>query len=285
MLEGRYLDLFRDLSRVIPGERLIRDDLRTLAYGTDASFYRLVPKLVVRVDSEAEVGEVLRQCHARRLPLTFRAGGTSLSGQSLSDSVLMQLGTGWRGIRIEEEGRAHHPAAGRGRRPCQCPPGSLPAQDRTRPRLHQRRHGGGNRRQQRQRHVLRHLPEQLPDPSGHANHPCRRHRPGHPQRRQPGSIPPDPSGPGGTHRAPGGADAGEWGAGRSDSPQVQDEEHHRLQPERPDRLRRSPRRYPAPDDRLRRHLGLHHRNHLPHRTRLSPQGHRPDPFPRHPDRL
>ena len=105
MLDGRYLDLFQDLSRVIPGERLIRDDLRTLAYGTDASFYRLIPKLVVRVDTEAEVGEVLRQCRSRRLPLTFRAGGTSLSGQSLSDSVLMQLGTGWRGVRIEEEGR------------------------------------------------------------------------------------------------------------------------------------------------------------------------------------
>ncbi len=105
MLEGRYLDLFQDLSGIIPGERLIRDDLRTLAYGTDASFYRLIPKLVVRVDTEAEVGEVLRQCRAHRLPLTFRAGGTSLSGQSLSDSVLMQLGTGWRGIRIEDEGR------------------------------------------------------------------------------------------------------------------------------------------------------------------------------------
>lgn len=104
MLQGRYLDLFQDLSRVIPGERLIRDDLRTLAYGTDASFYRLIPKLVVRVDTEAEVGEVLKQCRARRLPLTFRAGGTSLSGQSLSDSVLMQLGTGWRGIKIEDEG-------------------------------------------------------------------------------------------------------------------------------------------------------------------------------------
>ena len=105
MLHGRYLDLFQDLSRVIPGERLIRDDLRTLAYGTDASFYRLIPKLVVRVDTEAEVGEVLRQCRARRLPLTFRAGGTSLSGQALSDSVLMQLGTGWRGVRIEDEGK------------------------------------------------------------------------------------------------------------------------------------------------------------------------------------
>ena len=103
--EGGYFELFQDLSGVIPGERLIRDDLRTLAYGTDASFYRLIPKLVVRVDTEAEVGEVLRHCNARRLPLTFRAGGTSLSGQSLSDSVLMQLGTGWRGIRVEDQGR------------------------------------------------------------------------------------------------------------------------------------------------------------------------------------
>ena len=59
---------------------------------------------MVRVDTEAEVGEVLKQCRARRLPLTFRAGRTSLSGQSLSDSVLMQLGTGWRGISIEDEG-------------------------------------------------------------------------------------------------------------------------------------------------------------------------------------
>ena len=111
MSEGRYFELFEDLSGVIPGERLIRDDLRTLAYGTDASFYRLIPKLVVRVDTEAEVGEVLRHCNARRLPLTFRAGGTSLSGQSLSDSVLMQLGTGWRGIRVEDQGRGSSPCS------------------------------------------------------------------------------------------------------------------------------------------------------------------------------
>ncbi len=104
MLDGRYLRLFEALSKVIPSERLIRDDLRTLAFGTDASFYRLIPKLVVRANSEAEVAEVLRQCRTLHIPLTFRAGGTSLSGQSLSDSVLVQLGAGWRGIQIDDEG-------------------------------------------------------------------------------------------------------------------------------------------------------------------------------------
>jgi hypothetical protein len=57
---NRYDALFQILSLKIPEERLIRDPLRTLAYGTDASFYRLTPKLVVRVQSEDEVAVTVR---------------------------------------------------------------------------------------------------------------------------------------------------------------------------------------------------------------------------------
>ena len=104
LLSGPYLTLYRSLSRLIPCERLIDDELRTLAYGTDASFYRLIPKLVVRVESEEEVINVIKECRDLKIPFTFRAAGTSLSGQSLSDSVLIQLGRGWRGMRIQNEG-------------------------------------------------------------------------------------------------------------------------------------------------------------------------------------
>jgi D-lactate dehydrogenase len=38
-----------DAARVLPADRLFCDPLRTLAYGTDASFYRLVPRIVARV--------------------------------------------------------------------------------------------------------------------------------------------------------------------------------------------------------------------------------------------
>ena len=38
--------LTRDLSGVLPASRIIRDPLRKLAYGTDASFYRLIPEVV-----------------------------------------------------------------------------------------------------------------------------------------------------------------------------------------------------------------------------------------------
>ncbi|MDH2291593.1 FAD-binding and (Fe-S)-binding domain-containing protein [Cobetia sp. 10Alg 146] len=99
-----YLALREALALHLPAERLIHDALRTLAYGTDASFYRLVPQLVVRVHDEQELGHVLRECRARKLPVTFRAAGTSLSGQALTDSVLIQLGGEWRGAQVLEQG-------------------------------------------------------------------------------------------------------------------------------------------------------------------------------------
>jgi D-lactate dehydrogenase len=61
-----------------------------------------VPQLVVIVDDEAELTTVVRACHARGIPFTFRAAGTSLSGQAISDSVLVKLGPGWRGHRLGE---------------------------------------------------------------------------------------------------------------------------------------------------------------------------------------
>uniref|UniRef100_UPI0028AE0CBD FAD-binding protein n=1 Tax=Stutzerimonas nitrititolerans TaxID=2482751 RepID=UPI0028AE0CBD len=69
------------VERLIPAERRFDDPLSTLAFGTDASFYRLVPKLVVRVESEAEVVGLLELAHAENVPVTFRAAGPSLSGQ------------------------------------------------------------------------------------------------------------------------------------------------------------------------------------------------------------
>ncbi|MFN8006675.1 MAG: FAD-binding and (Fe-S)-binding domain-containing protein [Terriglobia bacterium] len=104
MLTGKYLEFYRALGRVIPPQRLIHDPLRTLAYGTDASFYRLVPKLVVKVESEEEIVTVLKLCRSMKIPSTFRAGGTSLSGQSISDSVLVMLGTRWKAISISKDG-------------------------------------------------------------------------------------------------------------------------------------------------------------------------------------
>ena len=94
----------REVERLIPAERRFDDPLSTLAFGTDASFYRLIPKLVVRVESEAEVIALLKLAHAENVPVTFRAAGTSLSGQAISDSVLIVLGDNWNGREIRNGG-------------------------------------------------------------------------------------------------------------------------------------------------------------------------------------
>ena len=100
MLPAPYDRLHAALREFIPSERLIVDPLRTLAYGTDGSFYRLIPKIVAVVDSEDEVRQLLLQTRVHGTPVTFRAAGSSLSGQAVSDSVLVLLGDGWRGFKI-----------------------------------------------------------------------------------------------------------------------------------------------------------------------------------------
>ncbi|MFO0583784.1 MAG: FAD-binding and (Fe-S)-binding domain-containing protein [Anaeromyxobacter sp.] len=94
-LAAAYAALVADLGRSFPAERIVTDPLRRLAMGTDASFYRLVPEVVVKVRSEAEVAGLLTLAAGRKLPVTFRAAGTSLSGQAVSDSILAVLAGGF----------------------------------------------------------------------------------------------------------------------------------------------------------------------------------------------
>ena len=94
----------RDAQQLIPQERRFDDPLSTLAFGTDASFYRLIPKLVIRVESEDEVVALLKLAQRDQVPVTFRAAGTSLSGQAISDSVLIVLGDNWNGREVRGQG-------------------------------------------------------------------------------------------------------------------------------------------------------------------------------------
>ena len=105
MISGEYQRFYEALLPVIPKERMFHDALSTLAYGTDASFYRLIPKLVIRARDEREIAAILHQADMQNIPVTFRAAGTSLSGQALSDSVLVVVSHGWQNWKVLEEGR------------------------------------------------------------------------------------------------------------------------------------------------------------------------------------
>lgn len=105
MLDSKYRKFRDSVATFVPAERIITDPLRLLAYGTDASFYRLIPKIVINVESEDEVARILRLTHKAGIAVTFRAAGTSLSGQAVTDSVLLRLGEGWLGCRIYDNAR------------------------------------------------------------------------------------------------------------------------------------------------------------------------------------
>ncbi len=90
-----YKQFLSELRKFVAHDRIYTDDLRLLAWGTDAGFYRLLPKIVVRSNGEDEVAQILRLAHSMNVPVTFRAAGTSLSGQAITDSVLVVAGKNW----------------------------------------------------------------------------------------------------------------------------------------------------------------------------------------------
>ena len=103
MKNKNYKKLATEFATVIPKEKIYTDELNRLAYGTDASFYRLIPEVVVKVKNTKEVQFVVAKCSKMNVPVTFRAAGTSLSGQAISDSVLMVAERDWRGYKISDD--------------------------------------------------------------------------------------------------------------------------------------------------------------------------------------
>ncbi len=96
--------LHNHLSKLFPNEQLFTDKLTCLIRGTDAGLYRLTPKAVVKVMSEDEAIRLLQFCNNNQIPVTFKAAGTSLSGQTISDSILMEMGRGFEFSAITDNG-------------------------------------------------------------------------------------------------------------------------------------------------------------------------------------
>ncbi len=93
------------LSHILPKDRSRSDYLNRLAWGTDAGFYRMIPQLILFPETEEEVMRIMKKASEKHVAVTFRAAGTSLSGQSISDSVLLVAAKKWEGYRISDNGR------------------------------------------------------------------------------------------------------------------------------------------------------------------------------------
>ena len=93
------------LQRILPKERIRSRYIDRVTFASDAGFYYLVPRAVVQPVDEEEVRKLFMLSHERKVPLVFRAGGTSLSGQSITDGILVDLASHWKGVQVEQSGR------------------------------------------------------------------------------------------------------------------------------------------------------------------------------------
>ncbi|WP_206483036.1 FAD-binding and (Fe-S)-binding domain-containing protein [Thalassotalea sp. G2M2-11] len=100
-----HSDYLAQINTILPKERVITDYLRRFAMATDASCYSLIPKLVVQIANKEELRQILTLSTQYQVPVTFRAAGTSLSGQAISDSVLITLTPDWQAYEILDDGQ------------------------------------------------------------------------------------------------------------------------------------------------------------------------------------
>ena len=197
-LRPPYEALHRLLSEFIPDERLVTDPLRLLTWGTDASFYRLIPQLAVVVESEQEVIRLLAACAELATPVTFRAAGTSLSGQAITDSVLVLLGDNWRRCEVGADAATITLQPGVIGAAANRQSRTFRMQDRTRPGVDRLRDDWWHRRQQCQRHVLWDGTEQLSHACRTTRRSCRWHGARHARCGESGGVSGSEARPGAT---------------------------------------------------------------------------------------
>lgn len=108
----RDYDTFVLEAKIISPDRVFTDFLLRYAYGIDASCYSYLPKVVVKANTEAEVVQLVLLANRCGTPVTFRAAGSSLSGQASSEDVLIVANDGFKFVQVLENGNAIRLACG-----------------------------------------------------------------------------------------------------------------------------------------------------------------------------
>ena len=93
-----------ELSKILPKDRIRTRYIDLVSFASDAGFYHLVPKAVVHPASVEEIIKLFHFSREQKIPVVFRTGGTSLSGQSITDGILVDLSKNWNKIIVDKTG-------------------------------------------------------------------------------------------------------------------------------------------------------------------------------------
>ena len=93
-----------ELEELLGPDRVLARASDVIRYASDASPYRLFPRAVVMAHDVGDVARVLAYGKRSGIPVTFRAGGTSLNGQGQSDGILVDVRRHFGGVAVEDGG-------------------------------------------------------------------------------------------------------------------------------------------------------------------------------------
>jgi FAD/FMN-containing dehydrogenase/Fe-S oxidoreductase len=79
-----------DLAKIVRGD-VLADLLHRVAYSTDASIYRVVPRCIVAPRDVGDVAGVVRYATAEGVPVAARGAGSGLAGESLCTGIVFDM--------------------------------------------------------------------------------------------------------------------------------------------------------------------------------------------------
>ena len=93
----------KELEHILDREDIKSRPIDRYSYARDAGFYRLIPELVVQPKNEEQIIDLFDYCRSNKVAMVFRAAGTSLSGQSITDSILVEINKYWKDYYIADD--------------------------------------------------------------------------------------------------------------------------------------------------------------------------------------
>ncbi|QEH34493.1 putative FAD-linked oxidoreductase [Aquisphaera giovannonii] len=94
-----------DLAAIVGKDRVLSRAIDLVMFASDASPYRMLPKAVVLPRDADEVARIFEYARRKAIPVTIRAAGSSLSGQSQGDGILIEARRHWAGWTVEDGGK------------------------------------------------------------------------------------------------------------------------------------------------------------------------------------
>ena len=277
---GTPAALREELEALLGPDRVLGRASDLVRYASDASPYRLFPKVVVMAHDAGDVSAGLAYGREHGIPVTFRAGGTSLNGQGQGDGILIDVRRHFGGVAIEDEGaiarvkpgtvlgHANRVLAPHGRKLGPDPAstdiatvGGVVANNSGGMRCGTTKDSYSTVRSMKLRARLG-------------------HRRSTPPSRAPPSASPPPSRSWSPASRRSATRSAPTTSSRADSAQVRDQEHHRIPALRLPRCRRAARDLPPPDRRLRGDARLRRRGDLRDRAAAGADDDRLDPLRR-----